>query len=94
MINQVFNGIAVNSSDSYDIAELNLQENLKHSLSDNEDILSLNKTEICSYRVMLTQIYRKRSLYKCFLSEDDMFIDPLKVFSELISDLSLVSEFR
>jgi hypothetical protein len=69
----------VNNSDGFDIAELNLQENLSYSLSDRSDILSLTKTEICTYRTMFSHIYRKRTKYNCFLSDDDHFIDPLKV---------------
>ena len=78
-IDSVFDGIARRNSVGYEISELNLEENLKHSFSDKEDNLPLTSTELATYKQLFIDIYNKRHIYHPFLSNDENFIDPLRV---------------
>jgi hypothetical protein len=75
----IFEGIAVNNAQGFDIAELNLTENIKHSFSDREDNLSLSSGEMSLYKQLLIDIYNNREQLDPFLSSDESFIDPLRV---------------
>ena len=74
----VFEGIAQNNSEGFDVIEINLIENIRHSFSDKEDVLSLTSGEMSTYKQMFVDIYKHRDKYNLFLSHDENFIDPLR----------------
>lgn len=74
----MFKGIAVTNAEGFDLAELNLVENIKHSYSTNTDTLSLTISELSTYKSLFAQIYKKRDIIQPFLSTDENFIDPLR----------------
>lgn len=75
----IFQGIAVTNAEGFDLPELNFIENIRHSYSTTTDTLSLNLSELNTYKSLLVFMYEKRDLVKPFLSDDDDFIDPLRV---------------
>lgn len=79
LVDLIFQGVAITNSEGFDLPELNLIENIRHSYSTIADTLSLNLSELNTYRSLLVFMYEKRDLVKPFLSDDDSFIDPLRV---------------
>ena len=81
LVKLIFKGIAENNSEGFDLAELNLAENLKHSYSNISDNLSLTLSELTTYKTLLIDMYKRRETLKPFLSKVDTFFDPLCVVS-------------
>ncbi len=78
----IFESITKKNGVGYDITELNLEENIRHSFSDLDDILSLTSGEMSSYKQLFIDMYRNRQIYEPFLSNDENFIDPLRVVKD------------
>lgn len=78
-VDLIFKGIAETNADGFDLAELNLVENIRHSYSTITDTLSLTISELSTYKSLLIFMYENRSTIKPFLSDDESFIDPLRV---------------
>lgn len=85
IVELVYQGIAVTNADGYDISERNLVQNIKHSYSEVEDVLTLSTGELMGYKQLLIDIYRNREKYKPFLSEDNTFQDPLRTVLHYLS---------
>jgi hypothetical protein len=74
----IYEAIAATNADGYDICERNLVQNIKHSYSDSEDLLTLTTAEMMSYKSLFIDIYRNRDKYRPFFSDDITFQDPFR----------------